>query len=168
MCLPDCTMYILISIHTCRMETVVSPDQTVQVNPPLDWNGGGEWGSPCVIDNTNEGSIIVSPDLLISPTTIATSTTCSRRYVLSLSLLLYITCITICCVLIRAVLSDLFKGVSGDSIAMTTGSVLHQVFQSVLVTAVGGAVGGVKQITPQVVEAAIRDALSSSSTLNQL
>ena len=33
----------------------------------------------------------------------------------------------------RSILSELFKGVSKDSVAMVTGNLLHQVFQGVIV-----------------------------------
>ena len=62
-----------------RVNIPVSPGDTVQVNPPPEWNRD-QWGSPCVIDGSNEGSVIVSPDMLITPTAIATSITCPRRY----------------------------------------------------------------------------------------
>ena len=73
----------------------------------------------------------------------------------------------------RAVLSDLFKGVSKDNIAMVTGSLLHQVFQGVLVqwaesqkreglTRGGGGVvrGDIDKI--------VKNVLSSREALNQL
>ena len=47
---------------------------TVQINPPPEWNEDNQ-GSPCVIDGSNKGSVIVSPDMLITPTTTATSIT---------------------------------------------------------------------------------------------
>ena len=61
-----------------RVQIQVSPGDTVEVNPPPAGNEDHR-GSPCVIDGSNEGSVIVSPDMLITPTTIATSITCPRR-----------------------------------------------------------------------------------------
>ena len=53
----------------------VSAEDRVQINLPPEWNEDHQ-GSPCVIDDS---SVIVSPDMLITPTTIATSITCPRR-----------------------------------------------------------------------------------------
>ena len=77
--------FLLIIVLYCtsisiRVHIKISPGDTVQVNSPPECSD--EWrGSPCVIDSSNCGNVIVSPDLLITPTAIATSVTCPRRYV---------------------------------------------------------------------------------------
>ena len=63
-----------------RVYTPVSPGDLVQINPPPELMNTDQWGGPCVIDGSNCGSVIVSPDLLITPTAIATSVTCPRKY----------------------------------------------------------------------------------------
>ena len=68
-----------VSVTNDRVQVPVSPGDTVQINPPLEWNED-QWDSPCVIDGTNKGSVVVSPDMLITSTAIATSITCPRRY----------------------------------------------------------------------------------------
>ena len=60
-----------------RVYTPVSPGDLVQINPPPELMNTDH---PCVIDGGNCGSVIVSPDLLITPTAISTSVTCPRKY----------------------------------------------------------------------------------------
>ena len=71
----------MFKLHLIRVHIQVSPGDTVQVNPPPEWNGDLRGGKPCVIDGSNRGNVIVSPDMLITPTAIATSVTCPRKYV---------------------------------------------------------------------------------------
>ena len=72
---------IKMCVMSCnRFHITISPGDTVQINPPPEWMGELQGGSPCVIDSSSCSNVIVSPDLLITPTAIATSVTCPRRY----------------------------------------------------------------------------------------
>ena len=73
----------------------------------------------------------------------------------------------------RAVLSDLFKGVSKDNIAMVTGSLLHQLFQGVLVQWAEsqkreGLTRGGRGVVRDDIDKIVKNVLSSREALNQL
>ena len=70
----------------------------------------------------------------------------------------------------RAILSDLFKGISKDSVAMVTGSLLHQVFQGVLVKWVESRKRsrGEGGVTKDDVDKTVTTVLSTREALNQL
>eukprot|EP00731_Ephydatia_muelleri_P031702 Em0023g209a len=119
-----------------RVRMVILPGDIVQVNSELDPQTG------CyIVDNHSSSSVIVNPDLLVSGTTIATSTGCLRK----------------------AVLSELFKGAgSGPTEAMTLGTLLHKVFQQTLVVARSGV-----KVTADVVSHQVDQVVHQLESLDQ-
>ena len=79
-----------------RVYTPVSPGDLVQINPPPELMNTDQWGGPCVIDGSNCGSVIVSPDLLITPTAISTSVTCPRKYDHSVYISAFFKSLSVC------------------------------------------------------------------------
>ena len=71
-----------------------------------------------------------------------------------------------CC---KAILADVFRGISKDSVPMVTGNLLHQVIQGVLVKWTESHNNGDDvSVTREDVEEMIGSVLSSSENLNQL
>ena len=64
----------------------------------------------------------------------------------------------------RAILSDIFKGISKDSIAMVTGNLLHQVLQGLLVEWAESK----KTVSMSDIGKMITDVLSTTAALNHL
>ncbi|KAL5457050.1 hypothetical protein EMCRGX_G034285 [Ephydatia muelleri] len=123
-------------LRDCWVRMVILPGDIVQVNSELDPQTG------CyIVDNHSSSSVIVNPDLLVSGTTIATSTGCLRK----------------------AVLSELFKGAgSGPTEAMTLGTLLHKVFQQTLVVARSGV-----KVTADVVSHQVDQVVHQLESLDQ-
>ena len=73
----------------------------------------------------------------------------------------------------RSILSELFKGVSKDSVAMVTGNLLHQVFQGVIVKWAesckrkGHTREGVG-VAKNDIDKTVKNVLSNGEALNQL
>lgn len=71
----------------------------------------------------------------------------------------------------RAILADVFRGISKDSVPMVTGNLLHQVIQGVLVKWAESHDNGDdirRSVTREDVEEMIGSVLSSRENLNQL
>ena len=71
----------------------------------------------------------------------------------------------------RAILADVFRGISKDSVPMVTGNLLHQVIQGVLVKWAESHDNGDdirRNVTREDVEEMIGTILSSPENLNQL
>ena len=90
----------------------------------------------------------------------------AQREVFSLccELLVYSDCSSF--LLSRAILAEVFKGISKDSVAMVTGNLLHQVLQGVLVKWAESR--DEKGVSKNDIDGMMRVVLSSPEALNHL